>query len=877
MSVLQEILKWSTNLSAWQSDALRRLFEKEKLSTNDIDDLYALLKDEHGLKDPQGRIAKRLDVDQIPISATSSVRVKLLAMKNLHNVNAIAPSQRLPFQPENLTVIYGENGSGKSGYSRVLKRACRARDQSEPIHPNAFFPPEETGDAEATFEVNINDSLEEVVWEDGKVAPETLSALAVFDSRCARSYLDSEGDYAYVPYGLDILEELANICKKLKERIDAEHEQSTVNSTAYKDLAGETAVGKLIAGLSAKTDPKQVTALVAITVAEHARHTELGQSLREENPGEKVAQLRRCARRISKVVNDIAEKQSIVDDTALRKLRQLIDANDSAQGAALLASQEFKDEGGFLPGTGSEAWKKIFEAARQYAVEAYPGKTFPDLGPNSQCPLCQQPLGEGAVRLLRFEKFVQKETEKKAETSAKALAEEYDAFAQQNVSLSVDNELYAEIEALDTALVQDVREFNLGLVRRHVAIKEAVNTKKWKQVDAIPTSPAVRFQLLVNKLNAEADTLDRIVEEGGRATAEKEFTELEARVQLGKVKEAVLTTIEQLDLQAKLEKCQAAVKTKAISMKARDLTQEVISKDLEVALNQEFKKLGVGNLQVYLTSRTDKGKTFYKLKLNLPQAKTPRDILSEGEQRAIAIGSFLAEATIGDSSTGLIFDDPVSSLDHKRRERVARRLAQEAMSRQVIVFTHDLYFLNVLIDEAEKIRVLVEKQHLTRRAEGPGIINTDLPFEGMNTKARVGYLRNKQQIIEKTYKSGDELEHRKQTADAYKQLRIAWERGIEEVLFQGVVLRFRKGVETERLARVVVESGDYATVNRWMSRCSNYSHDQALLGGVEVPDPDELLSDINALDEWRRQVEQRGAVAQKQRKAASSTQVVANP
>ena len=137
----------------------------------------------------------------------------------------------------------------------------------------------------------------------------------------------------------------------------------------------------------------------------------------------------------------------------------------------------------------------------------------------------------------------------------------------------------------------------------------------------------------------------------------------------------------------------------------------------------------------------------------------------------------------------------------------------------------------------------------------------------MNTKARVGYLRNKQQAIKKLYTSGDELEHRKQTAEAHQQLRIAWERAVEEVLFGNVVLRFRKGIETNRLAGVSVEDPDYATVDQWMTKCSNYAHDQALLGGTEVPDPDELLADINALDDWRKQIDERSKKVRKQRQS----------
>ena len=217
---------------------------------------------------------------------------------------------------------------------------------------------------------------------------------------------------------------------------------------------------------------------------------------------------------------------------------------------------------------------------------------------------------------------------------------------------------------------------------------------------------------------------------------------------------------------------------------------------------------------------------------------------------------------------GLVFDAPVSSLDHKCRERVARRLAQEAAKRQVIMLTHDIYFLSLLVEEAQKAGVPIETQSIIRRPEGFGVYDPDLPFEGMNTKARVGHLRNMQQGINKVFQSNDELEHRKLTAEAFRYLRTAWERAVEEILLRNVVLRFRKGIETQRLAGVLVDDADYATVERWMARCSNYAHDQALLGGVEVPDPDELLADINALETWRQEIHERGEKLQKKRKSA---------
>ena len=102
---------------------------------------------------------------------------------------------------------------------------------------------------------------------------------------------------------------------------------------------------------------------------------------------------------------------------------------------------------------------------------------------------------------------------------------------------------------------------------------------------------------------------------------------------------------------------------------------------------------------------------------------------------------------------------------------------------------------------------------------------------------------------------------------------MAWERAVEEVLLRKVILRFRKGVETQRLAEVIVDDSDYAQVDAGMTRCSNDAHDKALMGGVAVPDPGELLADIMALETWRAQIEKRSGETAKKRKAAPATAV----
>lgn len=62
-----------------------------------------------------------LDATHVRDPAASHAVVTLGALHGLSNVNALAPGERLTFGKTGLTVIYGDNGAGKSGYARVLK------------------------------------------------------------------------------------------------------------------------------------------------------------------------------------------------------------------------------------------------------------------------------------------------------------------------------------------------------------------------------------------------------------------------------------------------------------------------------------------------------------------------------------------------------------------------------------------------------------------------------------------------------------------------------------------------------------------------------------------------------------------------------------
>ena len=98
------------------------------------------------------------------------------------------------------------------------------------------------------------------------------------------------------------------------------------------------------------------------------------------------------------------------------------------------------------------------------------------------------------------------------------------------------------------------------------------------------------------------------------------------------------------------------------------------------------------HLKVGLSRKSGQTKAEFGVDPQTKLTKVTSEILSEGEQRALALAGFLTEVALTEGSGPIIVDDPVSSLDRDRSVRVAERLAEEACQRQVIVFTHDIIF-----------------------------------------------------------------------------------------------------------------------------------------------------------------------------------------
>ena len=867
MIILQEILKWSKGLPGWQQDAIGRLYTKSEFSLQDYDDVYALMKSAHGIVDTNGRVASKLADEQVAAPQAVDRLVQISAIKNLRNVNALAEGQRLQINRTGLTVIYGENGSGKSGYSRVFKKACRARDQREAILPNAHIEPSKAGIPQASFELVVDGSDVEVQWTSGKESPEQLSSIAIFDSHCARAYVDNQGDFAYVPYGLDILEGLVNVCTKLRAMATKEQADNKPDLELFAPLRKtETQVGKLLTLFSAKTNPQDVETLATLTAADQDRLLTLNKTLSETDPIQKAQVLRLRATRFATLATRIDRAIEQINETSVANLKSLIEKLNIAKQAAAFAGQNFKNTPGLLPGTGGETWKALFDAARTFAVESHPGKTFPYLGPESACPLCQKPLeADGDARLKAFEAFYQQAAEKAEKAARKFAIDAYRAIEQANLDLLLDETLVKELEGVDQKLADDCINLQKSLFDRRSAILEA--SKPSNDFDSIPALPQDSRTALVSvntALLAEASVLEESIDEKAKAALISEKAEMDARLRLSDLKGAVLDAIGKFVLIEKLKASFDAAATTTISKKSTVLSKTMATQKVADALNGELKTLNVHELKVVMKPESPGGKTRFKLVLEVQGNASAKDILSEGEQRAIALASFLTEVKLSKQRGAILFDDPVCSLDHRRRWHVAKRLAEEAKQRQVIVLTHDIYFLCILQQEADIAGIDLAPQCIRKAPAGFGVQAERLPFDAMTTSKRIKSIRQMHETVVKAHKTGDDDEATRLTRDTYYSLRLAWERAVEEVLFQGAVTRFGEGISTQKLSYVVVEDQDYVAIDAGMTKSSKFAHDPALGAHLPTPHPDDLLADVEALETWRKSVESRkGAIRER--------------
>ncbi|KQQ87006.1 hypothetical protein ASF77_15415 [Massilia sp. Leaf139] len=418
-------------------------------------------------------------------------------------------------------------------------------------------------------------------------------------------------------------------------------------------------------------------------------------------------------------------------------------------------------------------------------------------------------------------------------------------------SFPTDRVFLEELAESQPALATAIHSYIAALEVRRASVVGTAADRRLEPQPELPPSPVIALDALVTKQLAEAGRLESITTPEERERKKNLLAELEARA---KLKELLPKVIEGIEWHKRDHAFGEAIKgcnTRLVTAIATELYEANVTEELRAALAKELTNLGLKKLDVTLEMTGQKGARMQQLKLQtLPQYARAKvsDILSEGEQRVIAMALFLAEVGIEPGRSGLIFDDPVSSLDHVRREKIAKRLVLEAKERQIIVFTHDLAFAWALKDFADDNGVANISRHIFSAGAKKGICSDGLPFEAKKLSARINELREQGKRAKRALEEDRDHDFYNDTVrNCYRRMRDTWELLIEEHLFAGTVKRFRRSIETSKLRYVSVSDEEASAVYNGMSRCSNFTHEGGAEAPPALPDPDEFLADVEEL------------------------------
>lgn len=858
----KDLMGWAAEQPDWVKDSLRRIAvtADHSIEQADADCVLDNVRAAVG-GGSSGHPMTSINASHLGGGSGEARRTVLAQLGPVQNIDRLAGGQKLRMAAEGITLVYGENGSGKSGYTRIAKRLCRSLTADQ-LRGNVFAASGGPMRVQVRYKVG-DDAVTDIDWDPATPAPSQLRQISVFDSHNARLYVDSGNKIAYLPRELAILEHHGELCQRMAAHFTAEGKVLT--SRLRVPLPTGYTQGSTVSLTLAKLDPKAPSLpreddLRTLSVLSEMELKELSRLEAElaTDPVALAATRRRAIALLKRVCDVLVGLQDGLSETvgeaiasARRELAQAVEAERVA------ASASFADE----PATnvGGPEWRILFEAAREFAAvgaDATPERLPEAMG--DLCLLCLEPLTpSGAARLARFNDFVSGVVTKRADSARntmKRLLEQIEQVKVPEVAV-VEESLsgYGHLDAARSATVAEIITILGEFGSRRVGLLD-------EEANPVPAPDVVAITETVSadlaRLEEEAASLllnasHTAVLDATRAR----LAELKDRAKLAIDLETVLQRLRDVMEQKSLTGCLEQVATRPISAQITALRKQLVTEELERRIAEEIRSLDLTHLPFKVSDSSSGGKSLFSVGLQGAGAVKNNQILSEGEQRALALACFLAEIGGGDARYGVIVDDPVSSLDHLRIRKVARRLVAEAKKgRQVIIFTHNLVFFNEVVSEAARAgdaAPLIKSVVTKTQSEGFGVIQENTEPWGADVVARIEKLRRRVKEI-KSATDFDTDAYRIQVKEFYSDLRESWERAVEEVLLAKTVQRFVPDVMTLRLKDVTVTNDDYRTIFFAMKRASERSgHDMAAGRDIPQPSPDEMEADLKVLDDFK--------------------------
>ncbi|TDV99135.1 RecF/RecN/SMC family protein [Halomonas alkaliantarctica] len=854
---------WLNTRASWLRMAADGVIKHRRMPTED--ELEALTV--HCLDEASKSNTKHPALSQGVILGTIGAgALRINSLTAIRGVNAIGADAALDFSQGDMTVVYGANGSGKSGYARLMKHVCGARAKGT-IHSNVF---DETARAAASAQVNISTLrpneespiTSDLQWEAIAGSHPKLNAIPVFDSATALELGDTASTATHLPRAMRFVGVLIRISDSVNERLKGRSAQLISQLPVVPSAYVHTTAGNYFQKLKHNLSDDAISKACAFPETARQERLALEAALAQPNPGVAHAKAVGDLERLDKL-NEIVAK--LIESLSNERAESVIAARKISIEKREAATEYAKSfiNGMPLKGVGEPVWQTLWEAAKAYStVLAYPNHTHPYDGEDARCVLCQQPLeSEGKERLLSFEQYLTDTLQNEAKAAESALASLVEALPSKLDGLAWQSQF--STVGLDTAkatmLVDDINA-------RLEAINHAVDLFNIPSVDWMVWADALSDA--VTALTAKRDALASLLDPAGRAQKETHLRELSAQEWLAGQVDAVKAEVLRLKLVATHQDAIQLTLTRTLTIKSNEIGETELAQGFCDRFNAELKALGGNALPVQMSHRAT-GKGAYSFYIELKDTTTTvksREILSEGEQRIVALAAFLADATGTDRGLPVIFDDPISSLDQRFEETVAKRLVDLAKDRQVIVFTHRLSLMVLLGNAAsQRLSVALSPVNVHVQSIGRDGASTGMPasIDIFSLKPMTGF----NQMINNVgaFKKYDAPLRALALKDACSNFRILVERSVEDHLCSGIINRYRREIHTQgKLKRLnAITPEDCTMINEMMTKYSAFEHSQPMETPTWLPTPDELLVDLQTMVGWIKNFEKRAKEAAK--------------
>ncbi len=853
MRIEDEIVGWAASRPSWQKAALRLVGRGETVDAAKCREFVNQLAEDGWSKE------ETFSVDDLPPTKATAKPVALISLGNLTNCNALVAGQTLDFATRGLTIVYGDNGSGKSGYARLIKRVVRAWHRQAVLAD--IFSAEDPGVQGADVAIDVDGAKREFMWPNGAI-PE-VAQIGFYDDACGESFITKEHEVTYRPPALSVLDELIRICDAVRLEIDTRLHANVATAVILPQCSEGTAAAAFLSSLSHRTTDQAVTTACTLppdvdASLEAAKAAE--QSLRQSDPSKEQARLRADGARLLRLARRIAVNDAMLGAASVEAVG-VARRDVAVKSEAVKLASNLSFEGEPLSGVGGAAWRTLWVAAKDYSQrDAYANEAFPFNGDDAKCVLCQQTLtAEASARLGRFESFVQNRAQQDYEAALANLGNLRKQFLDLTVATMADRLDVEQLSPEQKAVADACRGVLDSHEQRRLQFVASLDPDvAWHEPAPLDPFDAVNLQQLAAALEQEANQVNDVTHAARIAAAALACAELEAVKKLADHRSDIEREVVRLRSHERLEGAKKQTSTTAASKKAAELARQygtVVARD---RFTRECERLRLD--RVTLEDRGGpKGALQHKPAfVGAVHDATLPQVLSEGEQTALGLAGFFTDTFLDASRSAIVLDDPVTSLDHGRRGYVADRLVGFAAERQVIVFTHDLAFVIDLRAAAQRDGIEVTERTIERLGSGkPGACRTEHPWKARDVAGRLDRLLQKLAEIRKGRAEWTQEKTEQECADWAGSLSETWERLVAQEVVGQVVARGSLEIRPRMfrmLSRITADDdtefqASYARISRWARR-----HDKDVTINYTAPDDGEMSAELTLVKAWFKRV-----------------------